>query len=150
MNRLAQSSNRTLEERLATSGLRFTSQRQCVYEVLLAQRDHPTAEDVFIRAKRAMPDISHATVYNCLDALAECGLIRQVQLERGAARFCPNMEEHCHYYCDTCGAVFDVALSDDPQTLPRPRGFEVTHYEIAVHGRCAECTTKKGKLSKPE
>jgi Fur family peroxide stress response transcriptional regulator len=59
-----------------------------------------------------MPDISHATVYNCLDALVQCGLVRLVQLERGATRYCPNMEEHCHYYCDECGAVFDVALPE--------------------------------------
>lgn len=150
MNRVDRTTDRTLEERLATSGLRFTLQRQCVYEVLLAERDHPTAEDVFIRAKRVMPDISHATVYNCLDTLVECDLIRQVQLERGATRFCPNMAEHCHYYCDSCGAVFDVALCADSQTLPRPRGFQVTRYEIAVHGRCAACTAKRIQAPKLE
>ena len=80
-----------LTERLGTTGLRLTPQRQQVYDVLLQKRDHPTAEEVFIRAKKAMPEISHATVYNCLDALVKCGLARQVQLERGATRFCPNM-----------------------------------------------------------
>jgi Fur family peroxide stress response transcriptional regulator len=53
-----------LNERLATSGLRFTAQRQHVYDVLLQTRDHPTAEEVFIRAKQTSPDISIATVYN--------------------------------------------------------------------------------------
>src|ERR1041385_803661 len=101
---------RELGERLATSGFRFTPQRRRVYDVLLSKLDHPTAEDVFIRAKKQMPDISHATVYNCLDALVQCGLVRLVQLERGATRYCPNMEEHAHYYCDECGAVFDVSL----------------------------------------
>ena len=76
-----------LTERLNTSGFRFTPQRQHVYDVLQQKLDHPTAEDVFIRAKRVMPEISHATVYNCLDALVKCGLVRQVQLERGATRF---------------------------------------------------------------
>ena len=41
-----------LNERLATSGFRFTPQRQHVYDVLLQKRDHPTAEEVFIRAKK--------------------------------------------------------------------------------------------------
>jgi Fe2+ or Zn2+ uptake regulation protein len=131
--------NHDLSERLATSGFRFTAQRRCVYDVLLAERDHPTAEDVFVRAKRAMPEISHATVYNCLDALVACGLARQVQLERGAARFCPNMEEHCHYFCDECGEVFDVMLPTDGTLLPKPKGFKVDHYDIAAHGQCAQC-----------
>src|ERR1035441_959110 len=75
-----------LNERLTTGVFRFTPQRQQVYDVLIQKRDHPTAEEVFIRAKQAMPDISMATVYNCLDALVQCGLVRQVQLERGATR----------------------------------------------------------------
>src|SRR5271166_4942306 len=105
-------------ERLATSGFRFTPQRQHVYNVLLEKRDHPTAEVVFIRAKHGMPDISMATVYNCLDALVKSGLARQVTLERGATRFCPNMEEHCHYYCDTCGEVFDVPFPTETANVP--------------------------------
>src|SRR4051812_30328235 len=46
-----------LTERLASRGFRFTSQREQVYHVLLGERDHPTAETVFIRAKSRMPDI---------------------------------------------------------------------------------------------
>jgi len=96
-----------------------------------------------MRTKKTMPEISHATVYNTLDALVKCGLVRQVQLERGATRFCPNMEEHCHYYCDKCGEVFDVPLQKDSTAMPRPKGFKVDHYDIAVHGLCAECAKKK-------
>ena len=130
-------------ERLNTRGLRLTPQRQQVYDVLMQKRDHPTADEVFIRAKKQMPEISHATVYNCLDALVKCGLVRQVQLQRGAARFCPNMEEHCHYYCDACGSVFDVPLPKESATMPRPKGFKVDHYDIAVHGLCADCAKRQ-------
>ncbi len=136
-------SERHLTEKLSTSGFRFTPQRQQVYDVILHKRDHPTAEEVFIRAKKQMPDISHATVYNCLDALVKCGLVRQVQLQRGATRFCPNMEEHCHYYCDACGKVFDVPLHTVSTAMSRPEGFRVDHYDIAVHGRCASCAAKE-------
>jgi Fur family peroxide stress response transcriptional regulator len=132
-----------LTERLGTSGFRFTPQRRCVYDVLIHKRDHPTADEVFLRAKKAMSEISHATVYNCLDALVKSGLARQVQLQRGATRFCPNMEEHCHYYCDACGEVFDVPLNSP--TMPGPKGFKVDHYDIAVHGLCADCAGKQKK-----
>ena len=130
--------------RLNIGGFRFTPQRRQVYGVLLQKRDHPTAEEVFIRAKRAMPEISHATVYNCLDALVKCGLARQVTLDRGATRFCPNMHEHCHFYCDTCDTVFDMDLPEKPQPgVALPRGFKAEHYEIAIHGICAVCAKKK-------
>src|SRR5512136_1568651 len=127
-----------LNERLATRGFRFTPQREHVYAVLLRKRDHPTAEQVFIRAKRGMPEISMATVYNCLDALVKCGLARQVTLERGAARFCPNMREHCHFYCDVCDGVFDVDLPG-PMGIRLPEGFKAERFEIAIRGQCAAC-----------
>jgi len=131
-----------LNERLATRGFRFTPQRERVYSVLLGKRDHPTAEEVFIRTKQEMPDISMATVYNCLDALVKCGLARQVSLERGAARFCPNMQEHCHFYCDGCDEVFDIDIAP-AAGISLPKGFKAERYEMAIHGRCPKCGGKK-------
>ena len=123
-----------LNERLANGGFRFTPHRQHVYDVLLRHRDHPTAEEVFIRVKKDVPEISMATVYNCLDALVKCGLVRLVNLDRGATRFCPNMEEHGHFVCESCGTVFDVELSPtlEQTDLRLPSGFKVSHYDIAT------------------
>src|SRR6185312_5219190 len=135
-----------LSERLSTSGFRFTPQRQHVYDVLIEERDHPTAEEVFIRAKRRMPEISMATVYNCLDALVRSGVARQVTVDRGAARFCPNMREHCHFFCDTCEHVFDIELPDEgPAGITLPKGFKAGRFEIAIHGICSECGKKTNK-----
>ncbi len=131
-----------LNRRLTGSGFRFTPQREQVYAVLLQRRDHPTAEEVFIRAKREMPDISLATVYNCLDALVQCGLARQVNLERGAARFCPNMREHFHFYCDGCASVFDIELPAGAG-LPLPKGFRAERYDLTIHGRCPACSNER-------
>jgi Fur family peroxide stress response transcriptional regulator len=132
----------TLNRRLATGGFRFTPQREHVYSLLTAKRDHPTAEQVFFRAKAGMPGISMATVYNCLDALVQCGLVRQVALERGPARFCPNMSEHSHFYCDFCEGVFDIGIA--PHTRFRvPNGFKAERYEIAIHGRCPTCSKRR-------
>lgn len=133
-----------LSARLTTSGFRFTPQREHVYHVLLQERDHPTAEEVFIRAKRAMPEISMATVYNCLDALVRSGVARQVTVDRGATRFCPNMREHCHFHCDTCGKVFDVELPKaGPAGVALPKGFKAQRFEIAIHGVCPGCAGKR-------
>jgi Fur family peroxide stress response transcriptional regulator len=142
MNAVEKQSN--LSRRLTTNGFRFTPQRQQVYDVLQHKRDHPTADEVFIRAKKKMPEISHATVYNCLDALVKSGLVRQVTLNRGATRFCPNMHEHCHFYCDECDAVFDVDLPSETRTaVVLPRGFRASHFDIAIHGLCARCAKRK-------
>ena len=132
-----------INERLATSGFRFTPQREHVYDVLLQERDHPTAEQVFMRAKKEMADISMATVYNCLDALVKCGLVKQVNLDRGAMRFCPNMHEHCHFYCESCGAVYDIDLTRTKPEIPMPRGFKATQLELSIRGLCPDCSGRK-------
>jgi Fur family peroxide stress response transcriptional regulator len=134
-----------LNERLATSGFRFTPQRQHVYDVLLHKRDHPTVEDVFMRAKQGMPEISMATVYNCLDALVQCGMVRHVNLERSATRYCPNMKEHSHFYCDECAGIFDVDLSAHApdKGVVVPEGFTVKQYDISIRGICRDCGKKK-------
>ncbi|HHY86347.1 MAG TPA: transcriptional repressor [Verrucomicrobia bacterium] len=136
-------SGRRFTERLEVSGFRFTPQRQCVYDVLLQERDHPTAEEVFIRAKRLMPEISMATVYNCLDALVQCGLARQVTVDRGATRFCPNMREHCHFYCERCDSIFDIDLPKDGPGVSVPKGFKPARFEIAIHGTCPDCAGRR-------
>jgi Fur family transcriptional regulator, peroxide stress response regulator len=132
-------SSRELNDRLATSGLRLTAQRQEVLAVLLEKRDHPTAEEVFIRAKRRLPEVSLATVYNCLEALTRCGLLRQVNLERGAARYCPNMAAHSHFHCEGCGGIYDVELAAAALKPHLPRGFQLSHSEISLRGLCANC-----------
>ena len=130
---------------LATSGLRITRQRQHIYDILMESHDHPTAEDLFSRAKKSMPEISFATVYNSLSALVECGLVRQVILDRNSTRFCPNMEDHYHFYCEACGEVSDIEVerSRTASEFPLPEGFMVSQYDLSLKGTCPKCRSQK-------
>ncbi|HOA61978.1 MAG: transcriptional repressor [Verrucomicrobia bacterium] len=134
-----------LSEQLARTGRRLTAQRRQVYNVLLLKRDHPSAEEVFMRAKSAMPDISMATVYNCLETLVTCGLVRQVNHDRKATRYCSNMQHHHHFYCDGCGGAFDIdpGGAGGQLRLEMPPGFRVRNFEILFRGYCPECAAKR-------
>ena len=131
--------DRRLARSLATSGLRFTKQRQKIFDVVAASHDHPTAEEILARARNQMPEISFATVYNCLSVLAQCGLIRQVTLDRSPTRFCPNMREHCHFYCEGCGEVTDINVPPSISNVALPGGFTVVHWDVSLRGRCPKC-----------
>lgn len=133
------------EETISHSGHRLTPQRREVYNVLLAKRDHPNASEVFIRAKKHMPSISLATVYNCLETLVACGLAKQVNVEREASRYCANLEEHGHFICDSCGAVSDVPMAHQGSIADNfkiPPKFTVSHSEITLRGTCPACKTQ--------
>lgn len=136
-----------LNERLAHSGLRLTPQRRHVHEILREKMDHPTADQVFLRAKDSMPEISMATVYNCLDALVKCDMVKQVNMDRGATRYCCNMRPHSHFYCDDCGSVYDILQTIEPEdaNFKIPRGFKMKSIETNIHGKCPDCSTKAKK-----
>ena len=122
---------------------RLTKQRQVVYDVLMDKLDHPTANDVFLRVKDRMPTISLATVYNCLETMTQCGLVRQVNLDREPSRYCANLEEHGHFHCTSCGDVIDVKIAErhsPREVLKLPAGSEVERYEIAIRGICPGCS----------
>ena len=135
----------SVTEKLATGGFRHTPQRQHVYQVLLDRPDHPTAEEVFLRAKETRPEISLATVYNCLDALVRCDLVKQVNVDRSATRFCPNMREHAHFFCESCGGVYDLepATGDVLGGIRLPRGYKARHLELSIRGLCRDCISRQ-------
>ena len=122
------------------SGLRMTRQRQEVYRTLMQDPSHPTANDVFMRVKDRLPNISLATVYNCLEALVQHGIIRQVNFERESSRYCSNLQEHGHFHDQTTGVIHDVAFKPGVQLadiLLLPSGALIEDVEITLRGKIA-------------
>jgi Fur family peroxide stress response transcriptional regulator len=129
-----------LTRRLASEGMRFTRQREVVYEAVLNQRDHPTADEVYARVRSNVAGISLATVYNTLETLVQCNLIKQVNFERESTRYCPNLKEHAHFHDTQTGRIYDVDLDEGlVEQLRRnlPDGFEAAQIEINYRGRTA-------------
>lgn len=136
------------DEHIHGRGLRMTDQRRAVYDSLMGKRDHPTAVEVFMRVKTKMPSISLATVYNCLETLTDCGLVKAVNHDREPSRFCPNLQEHAHLFCEGCGGVMDVPLRTRRRlqdVWELPEAVVVSHHEVSFRGLCPKCATAKNK-----
>lgn len=120
------------------AGLRMTRQRQEIYRILIEQRDHPTANEVFMRAKERLPNLSLATVYSCLEALVQHGIIRQVNFERESSRYCPNLSEHGHFHDASTGVIHDIDFKPGvnlTDLLQLPDGAIVEDVEITLRGK---------------
>ena len=120
------------------AGLRMTRQRQEVYRILMEQRDHPTAQEVFLKAKDSLPNLSLATVYNCLEALVQHGIIRQVNFERESSRYCPNLREHGHFHDERTGVIHDIDFKPGCKLddfLDLPPGAVIDDIEITIRGK---------------
>ena len=128
---------RNLDSALKSNGLKPTKQRSSVYKVILDKKDHPTAEDILLRVRKNLPTISLATVYNCLETLVECGLVRQVNFDRSPSRFCPNLTPHAHFKCKESGNIFDINI--DASSIKNleailPKGFVAENFELSFSG----------------
>ena len=146
------------DETIHGRGFRMTDQRRAVYDALMTRRDHPTAVEVFMRVKGRMPSISLATVYNCLETLTDCGLVKSVNHDREPSRYCPNLEEHAHFFCTTCRTVADIPLRSKKQPhdiWDVPTEILIEQSEVAFRGLCPKCAKAaarragKARNSKP-
>ncbi|MEN9975285.1 MAG: hypothetical protein RLZZ282_1291, partial [Verrucomicrobiota bacterium] len=108
------------------------------YRILIEHRDHPTANDVFMRIKDTLPHLSLATVYTCLDAMVKHGIIRQVNFDRGPSRYCPNLAEHGHFHDVLTGVIHDVTFRPGirlEDVLDLPSGAVVKSVEFTLRGQ---------------
>lgn len=130
-------------ERLREADLQVTRPRLAVYRVLANADDHPTAAEIYERVRRSSPGVSMATVYNCLDALEEAGLVGVMNEVHDAARYDAVMERHHHLICRSCDRVVDVHDPDLDELSPsRTEGFEVEDLSVHFYGLCPDCASE--------
>lgn len=129
---------------LRGASLRVTRPRVAV---LGAVHRHPhTDTDSVIRAVRAeLPEVSHQTVYDSLNALTAAGLVRRIQPSGSVARYESRVgDNHHHVVCRSCGAIADVdcAVGEAPcLTASDDLGFVIDEAEVIYWGLCPDCIT---------
>jgi Fur family ferric uptake transcriptional regulator len=132
-----------LLERLRTRGWRLTPQRRVVAEVLRGEHVHLSAEAIHARARRRLPEISLATVYNTLNELVSMGELLEVSPGQGPKRYDPNViEHHQHLVCLVCSDLRDVHPAGEADlVLPEEEqhGYEVIDVDVVFRGRCPKC-----------
>ncbi len=135
-----------LQDRLQARGWRITPQRRAVIGALDGEHVHLRAEEVHAAARRAVPEISLATVYNTLNELADMGEISQIRLSDGTTRYDPKIGPgHHHLICEGCGLTFDVEPKGvSGVTLPRAEryGMTIDTLEMVFRGRCSNCAER--------
>ena len=121
----------------------LTKQRQAVFQVIRESDEHLTANEVFEDARRLLPGISFATVYNSLRYLKNEGLIGEIRFGTGATRYDRKLTRHDHALCNNCGKLVDlelsipVALIEEASALSK---FNAESIELTLHGLCPDCS----------
>ena len=125
------------------SNLGLTKQREVVLQVIRSAEKHLTANEIFDEAKRRLPTISFATVYNSLRYLKEAGHIAEIQFGfSGANRFDAKTTRHDHAICNRCGKLIDIDLKMPDELVKlaaRLSKFKPESLELTLRGLCPEC-----------
>jgi Fe2+ or Zn2+ uptake regulation protein len=140
----AEATRGATRDTLRGAGLRVTPQRVAVLETLSdAGGHHLSADDVWQRLSAGGSSMDRSTAYRVLADLADAGLLTQVRLEDGVARFEMQGVAHHHAVCVVCGSTQDVpadAVGPLSATLARRTGFRVSLREpLMVRGTCRDC-----------
>ncbi|HVF41614.1 MAG TPA: transcriptional repressor, partial [Pyrinomonadaceae bacterium] len=98
-------------------GRALTPQRRAVLRVVSESDGHLTAGEIFEAARRELPSISFATVYNSLKYLKESGLIREIHFGKASSRYDGETSRHDHAVCSQCGRLTDFDLAETSQLM---------------------------------
>ena len=66
--------------------LRYSHQRESIYQAVVHSSLHPTANMVYDSLKAGMPQLSLGTVYRNLNQLSDMGRLRKIPLPDGSSR----------------------------------------------------------------
>jgi Fur family ferric uptake transcriptional regulator len=134
-------------ELLSEAGLRSTSQRQSILDIIRRGQGHLDADEVYRRARKKQPRLSLSTVYRTLQTLKELGLVEEVHLDETHHHYeIKASHEHHHLICLGCGKVveFECPMSVQMQEeVSKEKGFEVVNTEVRMTGYCPECRKER-------
>ncbi|MBA2617056.1 MAG: transcriptional repressor [Rubrobacter sp.] len=134
------------EEKMREAGLRVTPQRRAVWLAFGDGEDgHLAADEVFARARRGVPELSRATVYNTLAAFVEAGMLQAVE-SRGAVLYDPNPDpDHHHFRCRNCDRLYDVPVEGvEELRISGGKEFVVDRTTVLLRGLCPLCSPAGG------
>ncbi|RXZ80802.1 transcriptional repressor [Paenibacillaceae bacterium] len=143
-----------INRQLKNKSYKLTAQREATVRVLLEnEKDHLSAEDVYMLVKAKYPEIGLATVYRTLELLSELQIVEKMNFGDGVARFDLRRDDHEHMHhhliCSECGAVEEILddwLPELESRLEREMGFQVMDHRLDFIGKFADCS--KGECSR--
>ena len=124
--------------------LKYSKQRQAIWDFLKDKDTHPTADDVYLHVRQEYPNINLGTVYRNLILLRDLGQLSTVDIGDGTLRYDPCVEEHDHFVCTKCGTVLDIR-TDPCEHTKMIRNTEgifpgvVTGCRVLYSGICPSC-----------
>jgi len=123
---------------LKSEGLRYTKQRQQVWDEIRRSSEHRDAEQIYIQInkiarKKQDLKVSRATVYRTIDVLVKNNLVRKMELGDGRALYEHKIDDghHDHIICIETGKIiefYDEDLENLQENIVKKYGYELVRH----------------------
>ncbi len=136
-----------IKEQLHAANYKLTPQREAILLVLLEnEKDHLSAEEIYMLVKLQNFDIGLATVYRTLEMLTELRILDKVNFNDGMARYDMRKDGakhfHHHLLCVECGGIDEIEedlLMEAETIVERDYAFKIMDHRLTFHGICHTC-----------
>ena len=122
------SNNQIFKEILRKEGLRYTKQRQFVWDEIQSSQEHRDAEDIYMSIRNNGVNVSRATVYRTIDVLVKNRMVRKMDVGDGRNRYEPRLDDthHDHMICIETGKIiefYNAELENLQEKIVKENGY---------------------------
>lgn len=126
------------------TGQRTTRQRSAIADLLTANDDFLSAQQLHDLLVSRGESIGLTTVYRNLQALVEAGQVDAIWDGSGETRYRHCSDDHHHHLvCRTCGTTVEVQAEPVEQwavSVAKTHGFHDISHTVEIFGVCSPCT----------
>ena len=131
-----------ITQELRSRGLRLTSQRLAILEVLHHSGKHLTPREVYEAARKSVPGLMETTVYRTLEFLVENHLALAAHVGSGKLVYQAAGNDHHHVICRQCGSEVELPHQQLQQLygqIEQSTGYRLTTSHLTFFGLCPGC-----------
>ncbi len=124
---------------------RFSKQRKLIYDTIVENAVHPSADVIYAQLHESHPELSLGTVYRNLSVLSEMGAIKKIDSRLKSERYDGRTDDHYHMVCEECGRLYDVVTDYQCNLVPEAQkmtSHQLKGHNIIFYGICEHCEKK--------